>query len=188
MSGTLPPTPSSRVRLRVPAASDAAAFTALRQASRAELEPFEACPAHGPDPFSPQAFERFLAQADSPLRRRRLIERRADGALLGALSLTAIRRGILQSGALDYWLGTPFVGRGLMGEALELFLEEAFIELGLQRVEALVLPENARSRRLLERAGFTLEGLSRGVVRVRGEWRDHERWARLASDPPRART
>ena len=54
MSGTLPPTPSSRVRLRAPAASDAAAFTALRQASRAELEPFEAFPENGPDPFSPQ--------------------------------------------------------------------------------------------------------------------------------------
>jgi ribosomal-protein-alanine N-acetyltransferase len=45
-----------------------------------------------------------------------------------------------------------------------------------------VLPENTRSRRLLERTGFTREGLARGVVRIRGEWRDHERWARLASD------
>jgi ribosomal-protein-alanine N-acetyltransferase len=176
------------VRLRPPAASDAAAFTALRQASRAELEPFEAFPESGPDPFSPQHFERFLAEADSPRRRRQLIERCADGALVGALSLTGIRRGLLQSGALDYWLGTPYVGRGLMGEALELFLREVYGELDLQRVEALVLPGNARSRRLLERSGFTLEGLSRGIVRVRGEWRDHERWARLASDPPRART
>jgi ribosomal-protein-alanine N-acetyltransferase len=182
MSGPVSPTPPSRVRLRPPAASDAEVFTALRRASRAELEPFEAWPAHGPDPFSPQAFERFLAGGDSPRRRRRLIERCADGALVGALSLTGIRRGVLQSGALDYWLGTPFVGRGLMGEALEQFLREAFGELGLQRVEALVLPENARSRRVLERAAFTCEGIARGVVRVRGEWRDHERWARLASD------
>lgn len=184
MSGTLPPTASSRVRLRAPAASDAAAFTALRQASRAELEPFEAFPESGPDPFSPQAFERFLADADSPRRRRRLIERRADDTLLGAISLTAIQRAILQSAVLDYWLGTPYVGGGWMGEALALCLREAFGELGLQRVEALVLPENVRSRRLLERAGFTFEGVARGVVRVRGEWRDHERWARLASDPP----
>lgn len=168
--------------LRAPAVSDAEAFTALRRASRTELEPFEAHPAHGPDPFSPAAFERFLATADTPRRRRRLIERRADGALLGAISLTAIQRGIRQSAALDYWLGTPFVGHGLMGEALALLLQEAFGELGLQRIEALVLPDNARSRRVLERAGFTLEGRARGIVQVRGEWCDHELWSRLASD------
>lgn len=174
-----------RVRLRAPVPGDAAAFLALRRASRVELEPFEAFPERGPDPFAPAAFERFLATADSPRRRRRLIERRSDAALVGAISLTRILRGTLQSAALDYWLGTPFVGRGLMGEALALTLESAFGELELQRVEALVLPENARSRRVLERAGFTCEGLARGVVRVRGEWRDHERWARLASDAAR---
>lgn len=173
------------MRLRAPVAGDAAAFTALRRASRAELEPYEAFPEGGPDPFSPTAFERFLATSDSPRRRRRLIERGSDGALVGAVSLTGIARGILQSAALDYWLGSPFVGRGLMGEALQIVLGQAFGELGLQRVEALVLQGNARSRRVLERAGFTCEGLARGIVRVHGEWRDHERWARLASDPGR---
>ena len=170
------------MRLRAPVPGDLDAFTELRRASRAELEPFEAFPRNGPDPFTPAAFERFLATADTPRRRRRLIESRSDGALLGAISLTAITRGVLQSAVLDYWLGTPFVGRGLMGEALALTLGSAFGELGLHRVEALVLPDNARSRRVLERGGFRCEGLARGSVRVRGEWRDHERWARLTSD------
>lgn len=174
--------PQPRVRLRAPVAGDAAAWLALRRESRAELEPFEAFPEGAPDPFSSAAFERFLATHEEPRRRRRLIERRADGALVGAISLTGIARGILQSAALDYWLGTPFAGQGLMGEALALALGEAFDGLGLQRVEALVLPDNLRSRRLLERAGFTCEGTARGAVRVRGEWRDHERWAMLASD------
>ncbi|HVS19595.1 MAG TPA: GNAT family protein [Planctomycetota bacterium] len=178
----MPPPREPRVLLRAPVAADGAAFVELRRASRAELEPFEAFPPGGPDPFSAAAFERFLATADSPRRRRRVVERREDGTLVGALSLTGIARGVLQSAALDYWLGTPFVGRGYMGEALALALDDAFGVLGLQRVEALVLPENARSRRLLERARFQSEGLARGVVRVRGEWRDHERWARIASD------
>jgi ribosomal-protein-alanine N-acetyltransferase len=176
------------VRLRAPVAGDARAFTQLRRASRAELEPCEAFPEDGPDPFGPAAFERFLVTADTPRRRRRLIEQSRDGALVGAISLTGITRGVVQSAVLDYWLGTPFVGRGLMGEALAATLAAAFGELGLHRVEALVLPGNERSRRLLERAGFRCEGIARGLVRVRGEWRDHERWVRLASDPaPRAR-
>lgn len=177
----LPPS-DPRVALRAPAAEDAAAFVALRRASRSELEPFEAFPDAGPDPFSEQAFARFLGTADSPRRARFLVVRRADGALLGALSLTGIARGVLQSATLDYWLGTPHVGQGYMGEALQLALRHAFDTLGLQRVEALVLPGNGRSRRLLERSGFTLEGVARGAVRMRGEWRDHERWARLAGD------
>lgn len=174
--------PEPRVLLRAPVSGDAEPYLALRRASRAELEPFEAFPEGGPDPFSAAAFERFLATADSPRRRRRVVERRADGALLGAVSLTGISRGVLQSAVLDYWLGSAHVGRGYMGEALALALRSAFGELGLQRVEALVLPGNERSRRLLGRAGFTLEGVARGAVRVRGEWRDHERWARLAHD------
>lgn len=178
----MPPSSEPRVALRAPAPRDAAAFVELRRASRAELEPFEAYPEGGPDPFSEQAFERFLATSDSPRRARFVVERRSDGALLGAVSLTGIARGVLQSAALDYWLGTPHVGQGYMGEALALALRHAFDTLGLQRVEALVLPGNARSRRLLERSGFTCEGVARGVVRVRGEWRDHERWARLAGD------
>lgn len=177
------PTPELRVRLRAPVAGDARAFTELRRASRAEIEPFEAFPEDGPDPFGPAAFERFLATADTLRRRRRLIERRSDAALVGAISLTAIARGVVQSAALDYWLGTAFVGRGLMGEALTAMLAAAFGELGLHRVEALVLPGNDRSRRVLERAGFRCEGTARGAVRVRGEWRDHERWACLATDP-----
>jgi [ribosomal protein S5]-alanine N-acetyltransferase len=164
----------SRVLLRAPRPDDAADFVRLRRESRAELEPFAASADRGPEDFA-----RILAGADSPRRRRRMIVRRSDARLLGAIALTRIARGILQNANVDYWLGTPYVGQGYMGEALALCAAEAFGPLGLHRLEALVLPENQRSRRLLERAGFHCEGLARSLVRVRGEWRDHERWVLL---------
>jgi ribosomal-protein-alanine N-acetyltransferase len=49
-------------------------------------------------------------------------------------------------------------GMGLMTEAVEEILRYGFEELDLNRIEATTDSENAASNRVLERAGFTLEG------------------------------
>jgi ribosomal-protein-alanine N-acetyltransferase len=172
-----PRTAVSRVVLRLPEPRDEVEFTTLRRASRAHLEPWEPLPPDGHDPFGPEEFARYLAAARSPRRVRWLVRRREDDALLGACALTAILRGVLQSANLDYWIGARFARQGYMSEALEHVLAEAFGPLELHRVEALVLPENEPSRRLLARTGFRLEGVSRALIHLRGAWRDHERWA-----------
>ncbi|MEM6713420.1 MAG: 30S ribosomal protein S5 alanine N-acetyltransferase, partial [Pseudomonadota bacterium] len=38
-------------------------------------------------------------------------------------------------------------------------------------------------QRLLLRCGFKREGLARGYLRINGQWRDHDLFARLADDP-----
>ncbi len=48
-----------------------------------------------------------------------------------------------------------------MGEALMAFCEHCFLTWGFIRIQALVLPQNSASLRLLERAGFQREGLLR---------------------------
>jgi ribosomal-protein-alanine N-acetyltransferase len=118
-----------------------------------------------------------------------------DGVIVGYLSLGGIMRGALQSALASYWIGAPHVRQGYMREGLALLLEFAFRSperggLGLHRVEALILPTNLASKRLAERVGMRFEGLSRRLVRVQGQWLDHERWAITAedtsSDPSRA--
>ena len=52
----------------------------------------------------------------------------------------------------------------------------------LHRVEASCLPNNEASRRLLEKLGFTCEGLARGYLRIDGVWRDHLIYALLRED------
>jgi ribosomal-protein-alanine N-acetyltransferase len=167
---------STRVTLRLPGPSDEAAFVELRRASRAHLEPWEPAPPDGHDPWGPAEFARYLDALRATQRKRWLVWRREDDALLGACSVTGIQRGVLQSAALDYWIGAPFARQGYMSEALALLLHEAFGPLELHRVEALVLPTNEPSRRLLARLGFRYEGVSMSLVHVRGAWRDHERW------------
>jgi len=165
------------VLLRLPEPRDEAEFVALRRASRAHLEPWEPVPPDGHDPWGAAEFERYLETRRSPRRVRWLVCRRGDGALLGACALTGIQRGVLQSATLDYWIGERFAHQGYMTEALGHVLCEAFGPFELHRLEALVLPDNEPSRRLLTRAGFRCEGLSRRLIHLRGQWRDHERWA-----------
>ena len=64
-----------------------------------------------------------------------------------------------------------------MEAGLRAMLREAFGRLGLHRLEANIQPDNARSIALVGRLGFRLEGLSPGYLKIRGDWRDHERWA-----------
>ena len=110
------------------------------------------------------------------------IRRIADGAFLGHVEISQIARGNFQSAYLGYVIAPEHRGRGLMTEALQLALRHAFRTLRLHRIEANVEPGNEASLALVRRAGFTREGFSRRYLKIRGRWRDHERWALLAEE------
>ncbi|MFT8246381.1 GNAT family N-acetyltransferase [Roseomonas sp. BN140053] len=105
----------------------------------------------------------------------------ADGAVAGMVNLSEIVWGSFRSAYLGYYGSAAAAGRGLMTEAVGAAARHAFAELGLHRLEANVQPGNLRSLALLRRLGFRQEGFSPGYLRVGGEWRDHERWALLAT-------
>jgi ribosomal-protein-alanine N-acetyltransferase len=52
----------------------------------------------------------------------------------------------------------------------------AFDDVGLHRVEAACQPDNAPSKRVLEKVGFTLEGEAKAYLKINGAWRDHLLW------------
>lgn len=173
---------SDRVALRYPCAADRDAFVALRQSSRAHLEPWEPIPPSGLDLYSPDAFDRELETHNTDREQRWLIIERATNTIAGRIALTNIERGVFQNGRFGYWLGEPFQGKGLMTEALRLAVGHCFAPtesagLGLHRLSANIMPSNTRSRNLLQRAGFTKEGYSKNYLQIQGQWEDHERWA-----------
>ena len=69
-----------------------------------------------------------------------------------------------------------------MREALEALVNHGFAELGLSRIEAATLPENAASRALLEKTGFKYEGVAQSYLQIAGRWRTHVLYANLRSD------
>lgn len=65
---------------------------------------------------------------------------------------------------VGYWLFPHGRGRGIATRVTRALAEYAF-QVGILRVEAVVRPENDPSIRVLERAGFTREGLLRSLLR-----------------------
>lgn len=60
---------------------------------------------------------------------------------------------------IGYDLGHPYWGNGYTPEALHALLEYGFDELGLDRIEAKVVPENINSIRVLHKLRFVEEGM-----------------------------
>jgi RimJ/RimL family protein N-acetyltransferase len=75
-------------------------------------------------------------------------------------------------GEISYFLRASARGSGLATRAVRLVAGWAFDELGLERIELRVHPENEASRRVAERAGFTREG----VERASRAWPDGSRF------------
>ena len=173
------------VRLRAPRIEDYEAWAKLRSASRAHTEPWE--PAWTADELSKGAFRRRIERYDADRNAGTgypfFVTRLRDDGLLGACNLNNVRRGVLQSADIGYWIGTPYVRKGFTRAAVRRVVAFAFDELRLHRIEAACQPNNMASRTLLEGVGFSHEGLSRSYLNIAGEWRDHERYAMISTDP-----
>jgi RimJ/RimL family protein N-acetyltransferase len=83
---------------------------------------------------------------------------------------------------IGYALNSTFWGSGYMHEALEALLGHAFLELGLNRLEADIDPRNAASARCLEQHGFVKEGFLRERWIVGGEVCDSALYGLLARE------
>ena len=171
-----------RVYLARPQARDEAEFFKLIRASADFLRPWEPLPPPGLKPDSPERFRQLLQQGAGDDHAKFFIRLHRNDALAGMINLNNIVLGVFQSGALGYWIGEPHARQGYMGEALQLMLRHAFETLGLHRVEANLMPHNKASQALVRRAGFRQEGISPRMIKIAGEWRDHERWALLVDE------
>jgi ribosomal-protein-alanine N-acetyltransferase len=80
---------------------------------------------------------------------------------LGAVVLMARKLGSVEIG---YWLIPRARGRGFGLRAVGLLARWAVTEAALARVEALVVPDNIASQRVLEKAGFRREGHLRSYL------------------------
>jgi RimJ/RimL family protein N-acetyltransferase len=123
---------------------------------------------NGMPPFDEDELRRVWRELIPELRNRGVlfpyvIEDTTDGSILGGITLRHFdpMRGVIE---LGYWLFAEARGRGLATRAVRAVAREAFAS-GLSRIEANVRIGNDASERVLERAGFTREGVKRRLLR-----------------------
>ena len=135
-------------------------------------------------PFEPDRGERFYT-VEGQRERLERDDKHAfailDGEwIAGTVGLSNVVRGPLQSANLGYWVAERVNGRGLATKAVGELIPIAFGELGLHRLEAGTLVDNLASQRVLEKNGFEQIGTARGYLHIRGAWRDHMLFQRVA--------
>ena len=102
-----------------------------------------------------------------------------DGRAAGSIGLFLGTDVYRKSAELGYWLGRPFWRRGIMSAAVLQMCREGFETWDVVRIYAEPYASNAGSRGVLEKAGFTLEGIKRRSVFKNGELLDSCIYAKL---------
>jgi [ribosomal protein S5]-alanine N-acetyltransferase len=176
------------VRVRPLRIADGPAWVESRSRNVEWLREWEASPPDG-SAAVPTSFVTFVAMT-----RRLRGDARAglglpfvvevDGVFAGQLNVSSIVRGSLHSASLGYWIDRRFAGRGAMTTAVALVTDHCFTAVALHRVEVNIRPENAASRRVVDKLGFRDEGIRRRFLHIAGDWRDHLSYALVREEVP----
>ena len=140
-------------------------------------------------PSSPEElrdyYSRWCLDTESGCDYRLAIEELAGGTLAGSISVRFA--GHPRQGDIGYWVGLGFQRRGLGSEALALVAHLAFAHLDADSLYAWVFVGNLASRRVLERAGFSLVRSVPGRIVKRGQRVDEWHFVLLRSEWQRLR-
>lgn len=108
------------------------------------------------------------------------VERRAVGGISLRLHDDVER----VAAEIGYWLGKAFWNRGVMTAALRSMTQYGFEQFSLTRIYALPFAGNAASQRVLEKAGYTREGVLRRSAIKDGRVTDQVMFAIIDRDFP----
>ena len=96
--------------------------------------------------------------------------------MIGILPLNDVYR---RSAEIGYWLGEPFWGKGIMTEATKSISGWAFQNFDIVRLQAGIFQWNKASMRVMEKAGFKLEGIFQQSIFKNAQLIDEHRYALL---------
>jgi len=104
---------------------------------------------------------------------------KGEKKVIGTVCIGMIMFGSVKSCVLSYKMDKDYRNMGLCSEAVQEIIDFAFKTLRLHRIEAQVMPRNAKSLRIMRKFNFENEGLSRLCLEINGQWEDHYRFALL---------
>lgn len=173
---------TARLQLRPLVLGEARELLHAVMASRDELGRFMAWPREMYDVVQARHYVRLGREAGLAARAMRLgIFDRGSGELLGSAELDSVDLRRSQA-ELGYWVRTDRTRRGVATEAAWAMLRYGFETLRLHKVRADVAVGNHGSARVLEKLGFTREGLLREDRPIADVFVDHWRYGLLARE------
>lgn len=165
-----------QVYVRFPEEDDIAQIIAMNKRNRAFFEKFS--PSNSDDYYTKEQQLQWInkSRADRMEDKKYsfVVCQTEDERIVGTIGLTYVVRGPLQSCMIGYNLDQAANGKGYMTEAVKQVVRYAFEELRLHRIVGEASPNNPGSIRVLEKAGFHKEGISRSNVKINGVWEDHQ--------------
>jgi ribosomal-protein-alanine N-acetyltransferase len=103
-------------------------------------------------------------------------------AVVGGFEVSNIMYWPKQSASVGYWIGQNHVGQGFATETLVNMAHWASKRFNLVKIEAGTMLCNMASQKVLTKAGFTQEGISRSYGEINGAYEDHVLWGLVASE------
>lgn len=101
--------------------------------------------------------------------------------IIGAVNFNGILHGPFSRASIGYKFDQRFHKNGYAFEACSAAIFTMFSEYRLHRIDARVSPDNLPSIKLLERLGFTYEGIEYQGVEVNGTFKDHYRYGLIST-------
>lgn len=92
-----------------------------------------------------------------------------EGRAVGSIGIFVKDDVYEKSAELGYWLAEDYWRKGVMTKAVQMICKEAFASFDIVRIFAEPFADNAGSRGVLEKAGFTYEGTMRNGIYKNGE-------------------
>lgn len=127
-------------------------YNRLRQVSTENLQ--------GIFSLSPDDFQAFIIE-------------KKDNKKIGVILYFINKGGPYELLEIGYFLIPPERNKGYCSEAVKIFVDYLFLSKDIVRIQAATVTKNIGSQKVLEKAGFTKEGIIRKMMWCRGDWRDY---------------
>ncbi|SHI43025.1 Protein N-acetyltransferase, RimJ/RimL family [Hymenobacter daecheongensis DSM 21074] len=125
-----------------------------------------------PHPYTLADAQQYISFATRPKSPDIHLAFEVDGAAVGSISILFQTDVHHRSAEIGYWLGRAYWGRGIATAAVRALSDYTFAHFDVCRLYASIFARNAGSARVLEKAGYALEGRLRQSITKDGETLD----------------
>jgi [ribosomal protein S5]-alanine N-acetyltransferase len=97
--------------------------------------------------------------------------------IIGTVNFYNILRSSYCSCQLGYKFDRDYTGFGYAYESIREAIKVILYDYQLHRIEANIMPSNTPSINLINKLGFSYEGLAKSSIHINHKWEDHARYA-----------